>query len=68
MAKARVKRQYSIFEKQDGKWVRISELSFVKESAVRIFQNMLLEPFMNGIDGENIKGVRELRPVQRSSK
>jgi len=36
------KRLYSLFEKQDGKWVQISKLGARKSAAVRIFQCALL--------------------------
>jgi len=35
-------RLYSVFEKQDGRWVRLSLLAFPKETAVKHFQNALL--------------------------
>jgi len=59
------KRQYGLFEKQDGKWVRLHEnLSFHKSVAIRIFQSALLAPHLNGIDGVNIQGIRELRVLK----
>lgn len=43
------KRQYGLFEKQDGKWVRLfPNLSFLKSAAARIFQNKLLGGTMEG--------------------
>jgi len=36
------KRLYSVFEKKDGKWERLTTLAFKKEAAIRIFQNILL--------------------------
>lgn len=54
-------RLYSLFEKQDGKWVRISELAFKKSSAVRVFQGALLAGVFGG---PTVKGVRELRVVK----
>ena len=41
-------RLYSLFEKQEGKWVRQSGLALRKSSAVRIFQNALLNGFFAG--------------------
>lgn len=57
---AKEKRLYSLFEKQEDKWVRITSLSFTKSNAVRIFQNQLLAPVL----GYPCKGVRELRVVK----
>ena len=39
---------YSLFEKQDGKWVRQSGLTLRKDAAVRLFQNALLNGFFAG--------------------
>ena len=59
------KRLYGLFEQQDGKWVRLySGLAFKKTHAVNIFQGSLLAPYMNGIDGIHIKGIRELKVVK----
>lgn len=53
-------RLYSLFEKgKDGKWFRVSPMSFPKSKAIHVFQNRLLEPFMGGTCG-----IRELRPVR----
>lgn len=59
---AKEKRLYSLFEKQDGKWIRISTLAYHKSDAVRIFQNSLLAPYL--YPSESVKGVRELRVVR----
>lgn len=56
-------RLYSLFEKQDDKWVRISQSAFKKTQAVRIFQDALFAPYMQGLGG-NVKGVRELKVVK----
>ena len=59
-----MKRKYSLFEwdRHSNKWKRISETSYYKEQAVRVYQNALLAPIFNG------SPVRELRPVKiRSS-
>ena len=57
-------RKYGLFEKQNGRWVRIfPALSFKKSSAVVVFQSQLLAPYTHGIGGE-IQGIRELRPVK----
>ena len=55
------KRLYSLFEEQNGEWVRISKLALPKESAVRTFQNALLAPYLYPTD--DVKGLRELRVV-----
>ena len=58
------RRQYGLFEQQGGKWIRLlPTLSFKKTAAVRLFQDQLLAPFVYGIDGEKVKGVRRLQPV-----
>jgi len=57
---AKEKRQYALFERQDGKWVRISTYSYKKSAAVRLFQDALLAPLLGG----DCKGIRELRPVR----
>lgn len=57
----RKQRLYSLFERQDGKWVRIRVLAYTKNTAVLIFQNALLAPFLGG---EDCKGIRELRVVR----
>lgn len=37
------KRMYGLFEKQNGKWVRVYPgMAYPKQTAVRIFQNKLL--------------------------
>ena len=42
-------RMYGLFEKIDGKWVRLfPSLKYPKAQAVRVFQNMLLGMSMNG--------------------
>lgn len=56
------KRLYSLFEKQDGKWVRICDQAFHKEAAVRIFQNALLAPLLGNCE---FKGIRELKVVSK---
>jgi hypothetical protein len=58
----RKRRKYSLFEKQDTRWVRISKTSYFKEVAVRVYQTELLSPFIGGGCIE-IKGERSLRPV-----
>lgn len=54
----KTKRLYSLFEKQNGKWVRISNYSYTKSSAVKIYQNALLAYAMGECNNE-----RSLRPV-----
>lgn len=61
---ARLKRLYAPYTKVNGKWVRATwkdgeeRPAFRKEKAVRIYQDWLLAPFMQGIDE-----IRELRPI-----
>lgn len=50
------KRYYSVFEKQDGKWVRITPVALRKPSAVYFFQDLLLGSLAAGTS-------RSLRPV-----
>ena len=52
------KRLYSLFELKDGKWVRIHNSAFTKQTAIKLYQNMLLERYLGGSCGP-----RELRPV-----
>jgi len=53
------KRLYSLFEKRDGKWVRITTLALKKSAAVRFFQDALLAPFFG-----RAEYIRELRVVR----
>jgi len=51
-------RLYGLFEKQDGRWVRlIPNMSAKKSAAVRIFQTLLLS---GTLEGKN----RALRPIK----
>lgn len=51
-------RQYGLFEKQDGRWIRLlPNISAKKSAAVRIFQNLLLS---GTLEGKN----RALRPIK----
>ncbi len=51
-------RYYGLFEKHDGKWVRLyPSLAYKKSYAVRYFQTALLNGSMTG-------KTRELRPVK----
>lgn len=52
---------YSLFELQDDRWVRISTLAYPKATAVRVFQDRLLAPYLGT---EVTRGKRELRPVR----
>lgn len=56
----RNKRLYALYEKRDGKWIRLSQFAWVKESAVRIFQSQLLAPCIGGTN-EVVRGIRSLR-------
>lgn len=51
-------RLYGLFEKRDGKWVKLSPLNLPKQMAVSHWQTVLLNSFFAG------KQV-ELRPVPR---
>ena len=54
-------RMYGLFEKRDGKWVRMYPcLAYTKACAIRLFQNELLAGCFGGAD---VQGVRELRPL-----
>lgn len=54
------KRMYGLFEKQDGKWVRLfPEHAYPKEAAIRLFQTQLLNRFVEG-------KVRSLRVVPKA--
>lgn len=57
MKTARKPRLYSLFEKREGKWVRISDSAFDKQTAIRVFQSRLLDGVFSGI-------TRELRVVK----
>ena len=63
--KTRQARLYSLFEKHEGKWVRISATALPKAQAIRVFQNALLAPYL---DPDVCKGIRELRPVTDENK
>jgi hypothetical protein len=51
---------YGLFEKQDGKWVRIYEsLEGPKDWAVRIFQNALLASALGDTNERQLRVVKE---------
>lgn len=53
-------RKYGLFEKVDGKWVRLHpNLSFTKSTAVWIFQNALIEGALGYVPNE-----RRLKPLK----
>lgn len=52
-----MKRLYSLYEKRDGRWIRLSEASYIKQTAIRVFQSDLLNGFF---EGRRV----ELRPVR----
>ena len=55
-------RQYGLFEKQHGKWVRLyPSFSAKKSGAVHIFQNLLLGGVLEGKE-------RSLRPIKVEDK
>lgn len=41
-------RMYSLFERRDGKWVRLSPLATKKDAAVRLWQTALLATAFGG--------------------
>lgn len=52
------KRMYGLFEKQDGKWVRLyPDMAYPKETAVRLFQNHLLAHFLHGTPERSLRAV-----------
>lgn len=56
-------RMYGLFEKVDGKWVRLKPAqAYKKPTAVRVFQNDLLAGFFGG---DGVKGERALRPIPK---
>lgn len=59
MKDGRKPRLYSLFEKREGKWVRISDSAFHKQTAIRVYQSMLLDGAFNGI-------TRELRVIPQT--
>ena len=56
-------RMYGLFERQDGKWVRLyPEMAYRKDVAVKLFQNALLAGIFG--DAEGVLGERRLRPIK----
>jgi len=55
-----MKRLYTVFEKRNGKWVRIADGAYTLATARKAYQNALLAPHFNPA-----LGIRELRPVPR---
>lgn len=51
------RRLYSLFEKRDGRWVRVSEFALPKATAVQHWQSRLLDAFFANVH-------LELRPVK----
>ena len=51
-------RLYALHERQNGKWVRISNGAYPKKVAVQLFQSALLAYVLGGASNE-----RSLRPV-----
>lgn len=39
---------YGLFEKINGKWIRLYGCAYSKETAIRVYQNQLLTMSMNG--------------------
>jgi hypothetical protein len=59
------KRLYGLFERQDGRWVRLMPtLEYTKALAVRVFQSELLAPAIGGSRFE-VKGERRLMAVKK---
>ena len=55
-------RLYGLFEKQDGKWVRLfPSHAYPKQTAVKLFQTALINGFFDG-------KVRELRPISEAQR
>ena len=52
-------RLYSLFELQNGKWVRVNSNAFRKSSAVRIFQSALLASFLHGAPQRKLRVVKQ---------
>lgn len=52
-------RNYSLFEKLEGKWQRMTSIAMPKQAAVRFFQNQLLSGSMQGRN-------MALRPVPKA--
>lgn len=58
-------RQYGLFEKRDGKWVRIHDkLSYPKPQAVRVFQNALLAGAMGEAPERCLKPLPPPKPSE----
>lgn len=54
------KRMYGLFEKQDGKWVRLfPSHAYPKQTAIKLFQTQLIDGFFVG-------KVRELRVLPKA--
>jgi hypothetical protein len=52
------KRLYGLFEKREGKWIRLfPELAYPKSTAVRLFQNHLLAHFLHGTPERSLRVV-----------
>jgi len=45
-----MKRHYSLFEKKNGRWMRVSNFAYYKPQAVRVFQTSLLNAVFFGIE------------------
>lgn len=65
------KRAYSLYQRDGKRWVRVSKGAYVKESAIRVFQDTLLMSCFNGwpeLQLRPVKGpdeiVGELRKCQ----
>lgn len=52
------RRQYAVFVKRGRKWSRISHGSYTLEACRRLYQDVLLAGFMNGV-------ATELKPVSK---
>lgn len=46
--RGRKPRLYSLFEKIDGRWIRISQFAFIKATAVQHWQGQLLSGYFSG--------------------
>ncbi len=53
-------KRYSIFEKRGDVWVRMTSKSYFRQTAIMVWQDELLAPYLNP---SNVQGIRKLQPV-----
>lgn len=56
-------RMYSLYQKQNGRFVRISRGSYPKGTAVRVYQSLLLASCMSGCPELRLKPAKEGEPI-----